>query len=168
VVRPQCGVRRAIGLVLAGTLLATGCAPSRPTGPTAVASVFPLAAATRALAGRSLPVRDLTPPGVEPHDLELTADQLDAMLDARLVVVMGKGFQPSVEAGAGRRDGPTVRVLERLDAGSDPHVWLDPVLMRRVVDLLARPVGRATGRPPAVAARRAELDRERAATVGSS
>ena len=58
----------------------------------------------RALGGPALAVRDLTPPGVEPHDLELTTDDMDAILDAHLVVVMGRGFQPAVERAARNRD----------------------------------------------------------------
>ena len=105
--------------------------------PSAVAAFFPIAATLRALGGPQLAVRDLTPPGVEPHDLELTTTEADAILDARLVVVMGKGFQPAVERAARGRDGGTVFVLDRLHSGTDPHVWLDPVTMSRVVRLVA-------------------------------
>jgi zinc transport system substrate-binding protein len=132
--------------------------------PTAVAAFFPLAATTRALAGPSVGVRDLTPPGVEPHDLELTTDDMDAILDARLVVLMGKGFQPAIESGADRRSGPTVRVLDRLDVGGDPHVWLDPVLMRRVVGIVAGSLAHALpAQRAAIPARVARLDADLAA-----
>ena len=151
------------GLVLAVTVVGlSACGSSGPvtTGrPTAVAAFFPLAATTRALGGPRLLVRDLTPPGVEPHDLELTTDDMDAILDARLVVLMGKGFQPAIESGADRRSGPTLRVLDRLHAGDNPHVWLDPVRMRRVVGEVAGALERAVpaGRA-AVPARAARLD----------
>jgi zinc transport system substrate-binding protein len=133
-----------------------------------VAAFFPLAATLRGLVGPDVTVRDLTPAGVEPHDLEITTDQMDAVLDAELVVVMGKGFQPAVEAAVGRRHGPSVKVLDRLDAGHDPHVWLDPVLMQRVVGLLADALaqlhpdrrGAIHRRAVALDASLAELDRE--------
>ena len=68
-------------------------------------------------------------PGVEPHDLELTTDDMDAILDARLVVLMGKGFQPAIESGADRRDrARRCGSSTGCDVGDDPHVWLDPVL----------------------------------------
>ena len=109
-----------------------------------VAAFFPLAATIRGLVGSGVVVDDLTPPGVEPHDLELTTNQMDTILDARLRVVMGGGFQPAVEAAAARRPGPTVAVLDLPGlGGNDPHVWLDPVLMQRTVRLLAKEVGRA-------------------------
>ena len=151
------------GLVLAATAVGlSACGTSGPvtTGrPTAVAAFFPLAATTRALGGPRLLVRDLTPPGVEPHDLELTTNDMDAILDARLVVLMGKGFQPAIESGADRRSGPTLRVLDRLHAGDNPHVWLDPVRMRRVVGEVAGALERAVpaGRA-AVPARAERLD----------
>ncbi len=149
-------------LVAASVVGLVACGTSGPvtTGrPTAVAAFFPLAATTRALGGPRLAVRDLTPPGVEPHDLELTTDDMDAILDARLVVLMGKGFQPGIESGADRRSGPTLRVLDRLRAGDDPHVWLDPVLMRRVVGEISTALARAvpSGRA-ALVARAARLD----------
>jgi zinc transport system substrate-binding protein len=104
-----------------------------------IASFFPLAEAARAVAGRLVEVRDLTPGGTEPHDLELDTDDRDAIEDAALVVVMGGGFQPGPEEAASQRDGPTLAVLDELGvdrdrAERDPHVWLDPVLMARLVD----------------------------------
>lgn len=98
---------------------------------------FPIAATLRALGGSEFRVIDLTPPGVEPHDLELTTDQADSILDARLVAVMGRGFQPPIERAAHNRDDASVFVLDRLRSGSDPHVWLDPATMNRVVRILA-------------------------------
>ena len=125
----------------------------------AVGSFFPIAATLRALGGTTIAVRDLTPPGVEPHDLELTSDQVDAILDAELVVVMGQGFQPGVERAAKNRTGATIELLNRLHAGSDPHVWLDPVLMGRVVRLIAPAVETTfPGQRAAVRQRRAAIE----------
>ncbi len=159
--------------VLIGFAVVIGACSSGSEGATsapshrAVAAFFPIAATLRALGGPALTVRDLTPPGVEPHDLELTTDDMDAILDAHLVVVMGRGFQPAVERAARHRDGGAVFVLDRLHSGSDPHVWLDPLTMQRVVKLLATAVDRAfpAGRV-ALAARRARVDRELATLDG--
>jgi zinc transport system substrate-binding protein len=165
--RSSAGARRALATAVVVGVLATACGStaSRAGGrPSVVAAFFPLAATARALAGASVAVHDLTPPGVEPHDLELTTDQMDAILDARLVVLMGKGFQPAIEAGADRRSGPTLRVLDRLHAGTDPHVWLDPVLMRRVVGLVADDLVRVLPtQRRAVRQRQASLDASLAA-----
>ena len=104
------------------------------------AAFYPLAEAVRRVGGDRVDVRDLTPAGAEPHDLELDTDDVDAILDADLAVVLGEGFQPAVEDAADQRDGPTLRVLDHVDRGrhgEDPHIWLDPVRYRAVVDAVA-------------------------------
>lgn len=110
-----------------------------------VASVFPIAEAARAVGGELAKVTDLTPPGVEPHDLELTSDQVDSVLDADLVLALGKDFQPGFEEVASQRKWGTNVLLESLasvtDAPTnardtledDPHMWLDPMLMKLIV-----------------------------------
>ena len=105
-----------------------------------VAAFYPLAEAVRQVGGNRVDVTDLTPAGAEPHDLELDTDDVDAILDADLAVVLGEGFQPAVEDAADQRDGPTLRVLDQVDRGrrdDDPHVWLDPVRYRRLVAVVA-------------------------------
>ena len=126
-----------------------------------VAAFYPLAFAAERIGGDRVHVRDLTPKGAEPHDLEPTATQVDALDDAALVIVMGRGFQPSVEKAAAKRSTPTVRVLDAVvqergsvadeggGSGIDPHIWLDPVLMKQIVTAVldglveADPAGKA-------------------------
>lgn len=109
---------------------------------TVLASFHPLAEAAARVGGERVEVEDLTPPGAEPHDLELTSGQVDALEDAELVLVLGGGFQPGVEEVAARRDGATVEVLDALGVATgrvavDPHVWLDPTRMAAIADLVA-------------------------------
>jgi zinc transport system substrate-binding protein len=123
-----------------------------PTKPTVVASFYPLAFIAERLVGDVATIVNLTPPGVEPHDLELSPDQMGMVEDARLVLTMGQGLQPSVEDAAKRRDTGVVALLdllaistpatnkraeENFDPGSDPHVWLDPQLMQNSVAEIA-------------------------------
>ena len=102
-----------------------------------VASFYPLAFVAEEVGGDDVTVTDLTPSGAEPHDLELTTDQVDEILDADLAVVMGDGFQPAVEETADDRNGETVEVLPAVvgdeDDPVDPHVWLAPALMEETV-----------------------------------
>ncbi|MEX2274838.1 MAG: zinc ABC transporter substrate-binding protein [Actinomycetota bacterium] len=111
-----------------------------------VASFYPLAEATERVGGAPLEVVNLTPPGVEPHDLELSPDQVEQIATADLVLYMGQGFQPAVEeAVAAVAEGETLDVLDgmTLRPGTeeaeavDPHVWLSPVLMQDIVDRVA-------------------------------
>lgn len=122
---------------------------------TVVASFYPLAEAAERVGGPDVDVVNLTPAGTEPHDLELTPDQVDAVEDADVVLHLGGGFQPAVEEVAGRRTGGTVDLLAALglaegDGGEvDPHFWLDPTLLAEAVGAVeaalaaAEPSGRA-------------------------
>ena len=133
-------------LIFALLGVVAGCGGSSASdGKVSVAAAFyPLAAAAREVGGTQVRVTDLTPPGAEPHDLELTTDQVDTVLDADLVVLMGRGFQPALEDLADDRDGGTVEVLRATD-GDDPHVWLDPTRYAEIVGEVAD--GLATADP---------------------
>ncbi|MGH8984449.1 MAG: metal ABC transporter substrate-binding protein [Acidimicrobiia bacterium] len=136
-------IRALAGLVAVGTAAAAlaGCS-SGDGQDTAevdvVAGFYPVAWVAERVGGDRVSVTDLTPAGVEPHDLELAPRQVDDVLDADVVVVMGDGFQPAVEDAADSRDDATVELLEELPddelAEDDPHVWLDPVHMGEIVD----------------------------------
>ncbi|MDQ4133373.1 MAG: metal ABC transporter substrate-binding protein [Actinomycetota bacterium] len=124
--------------VVAVLLITVACGNSSSDGggPVAVvASFYPLAEVARQVGGDHVRVTDLTPPGAEPHDLELTSDQVDALEDAEVLLYLGGGFQPAVEAVVERSRGQAVDLLSELPADDDPHVWLDPTQMARVVDL---------------------------------
>jgi zinc transport system substrate-binding protein len=101
-----------------------------------VTSFYPLAYVTERIGGDCVDVTNLTPPGVEPHDLELTPDGVEAIATADVVLYLGGGFQPAVEDALDEAQGRTVDLLEYVptlpgteeeDAPTvDPHVWLDP------------------------------------------
>jgi zinc transport system substrate-binding protein len=167
-------VRRllALALALAAAVAATvlaACAPhdGKDDGRLdVVAAFYPLAEAARQVGGDLVDVNDLTPPGVEPHDFEVTPKQVDALQTADLAIVMGRDFQPSVEAVTDVRRGDTLVVLDALHVqqakGSqfDPHVWLDPVLMQRVVAAVEQRLARVD--PTHAAAYRHNAQRYRA------
>jgi len=93
-------------------------------------------------------VENLTPPGAEPHDLEVSPQDVADLRSADLVLLLGRGFQPQLEDAAKNGDN-VMRLLDTpgLDVhpNGDPHVWLDPVRYARIV---AR-IGEALGRPAA-------------------
>jgi len=129
-------------LVFLVTLAPTAArAASATSKVSVVASFYPLAWAAQHVGGERVSIRNLTPAGAEPHDLELTPDQIDDVLDADVVFELGQGFQPAVEQAAEQRDGATVRLLSRTT--NDPHVWLDPVRMAAIVRIVQREVIRA-------------------------
>ena len=139
---------------MVGTIVATSCGSAAPPAGArsgVVAAFYPVAEVARQVAGGRIPVTDLTPAGAEPHDLEVTAEQVDRIEDAAVVVVLGGGFQPSIEQAARQHAHRTVELLARLplDAAAraraerDPHVWLDPVLMREFVPAIRDAITRA-------------------------
>ncbi|MFI0896991.1 metal ABC transporter substrate-binding protein [Streptomyces sp. NPDC020983] len=130
------------------------------------ASFYPLAFLAERIGGPYVRVTDLTKPGVEPHDLELAPQQIAALTKADVIISL-HGLQPAVDdavaqSGVGHTvDAARLTTLEdhgtevdgrhhttgddgsggasREDAGSDPHIWLDPVRYAEV----ARGVGKA-------------------------
>jgi zinc transport system substrate-binding protein len=127
-----------------------------------VASFYPLAFAAKEIGGQEVDVANLTPPGAEPHDLEVTPHDVQQIRDADLVLLLGHGFQPQLEDAAGGGD-RVVRLLDtpglRRFPNGDPHVWLDPERYA----LIAQRIGAALNREDAArrfAARLHELDRE--------
>lgn len=142
-------LRWAAAALLPATLLgACDGGPSEPRGAVeVVAAFYPLAEAARRVGGARVAVHDLTPAGVEPHDLELKPSDVGRLRSADLILYVGRGFQPALEdAIDGSPNGKSaVDVLEGLPlrAGADerepvdPHVWLDPTLMRRIVEKVA-------------------------------
>ena len=149
-------------LIVISLVVAAACSRSTagtPGGRTSVvASFYPVFEAARRVGGDRTQVTNLTPAGAEPHDLELSPRQVDKILDAAVVLYMGRGFQPAVEdAAKSRHSGVTVDLLGALagqrklrelssgagEKGTDPHVWLDPVLMSDVVDEVRKALARA-------------------------
>ena len=107
--------------------------------PTVVTSFYPLAFVAERVAGRHEDVVNLTHPGQEPHDLELSVARTADIVDAD-VVLYERGLQPAVDTAVAQNGrGPTV---DAAVAGGplrpgDPHFWLDPVRLARVTAAFA-------------------------------
>ncbi len=134
-----------------------------------VASFYPLAWVAEEIAGDTAEVLDLTPSGVEPHDLELAPSQVGMIEDADLVLYMGGGFQPAVEEVVDPNSASALDLLDGMDLlESDPHVWLDPTMLADIVgqtaDQLTRNFPEASDsvneRATALEERLQELDRD--------
>ncbi len=120
-------------LVASSTACGTGRSASEDDGRLQVVAGFArLAEVAERVGGDGVRVRDLTPSGAEPHDLELSTDDIDAVEDADLLLELGGDFQPALSRAARRAE---VRVdLLWPEERDDPHVWLDPV---RFADLVS-------------------------------
>jgi zinc transport system substrate-binding protein len=150
-----------VAVVAATTLLLAGCGDSGAAegggsgGLTVVAGFYPLEWAAERIGGDRVDVSSLTPPGAEPHDLELTPRDVAAVAEADLVVYLN-GFQPALddaaenEAGDSAWDAGQAADLSRTaeehshegeeehgEEPVDPHFWLDPIRLAAVGDALA-------------------------------
>ncbi len=145
-----------------------GCGGAEPASSAkqVVAAFYPLAFAAEQVAGGAVEVTNLTPPGVEPHDLEISAGDVRLLRDADLVLYLGGGFQPAVErAVAGQSSAvdlletqPAIEPADEMRT-QDPHVWLDPVAYASIV----RRIGQELDHPEqaeSLAARLEALDAE--------
>jgi zinc transport system substrate-binding protein len=154
-------------LAIAGLAL-PACSSSNDSSPEAtshdrvsvVASFYPLVFVAEHVAGDNATVDNLTHPGGEPHDLELTGRQVSQVADADLVLYLG-GLQPSVdtavEQNAKDKSLDAIKLADEVlqapadedehgveqeegededhdhgDGGIDPHIWLDPTTMEAI------------------------------------
>src|SRR6187200_3601300 len=146
-------------------LAVTGCASAGSASSTrthgelsVVTAFYPLQFVAQRVAGANAVVTNLTQPGAEPHDLELTPRQVASLTTASLVIYE-KGFQPAVDEAVRQSENPQVidttttvplrpltasgddrghgegvgddHALPDDHAGLDPHVWLDPTAVSR-------------------------------------
>jgi zinc transport system substrate-binding protein len=149
------------GAAALGLVTLSACSPSDAAGSggdgrlTVAASFYPMEFLAEQIGGEHVSVTDLTKPGTEPHDLELSPRQTGELGEAGLIVYL-KGLQPAVDeavAQSGARNIAEVTTFTELqdhgtsvghagepstaesaaeedpegDTASDPHIWLDPV-----------------------------------------
>jgi zinc transport system substrate-binding protein len=143
-----------------GALIGVGCSERETRDDdriAVVASFYPLRFVAERLGQACVSVTDLTPPGVEPHDLELTPDAVASISTADVVLYLGGGFQPAIEDAIDDAQGETVDLLaavpthpaegEEAEEGLtvDPHVWLDPGRFDEIVAATANALERTGG-----------------------
>ncbi|WHP17415.1 metal ABC transporter substrate-binding protein [Cellulomonas sp. ES6] len=131
-----------------------------------LASFYPLQYVAEQVGGDLVSVESLTPPGAEPHDLELSPAQVDQVGRADLVVYLSQ-FQAAVDDAVeanppghvvdaaqdtelhaaehtedGEEHADDEHGEEEHDHGSlDPHFWLDPSRLPAVADDVAAQLG---------------------------
>lgn len=127
-----------------------------------MAAFYPLQYAAEQVGGSDVTVTGLTPPGAEPHDVELTPQQIAEVSEADLILYI-KGFQPAVdEAVAQVAPDKAVDVSQGItllkgedhhegeaagaghsgaESATDPHIWLDPLNMVTIADTITARLG---------------------------
>ena len=131
-------------ILAAASLLLAGCGGSGTestgdAGLPVIASHYPVEYLVEQVGGDLVDVEMLTSPGTEPHDLELSPQQVGQVQQADAVFYI-EGFQPAVDQAIGEAEGTVVDLAAGLPLraeGTDPHIWLDPVLMRQMAGTVA-------------------------------
>ncbi len=121
---------------------------SSATNLTVAAAFYPLEYIAERVGGDDVTVVGLTPPGGEPHDLELSPAGVRSVRDSDIVLYLS-GFQPMVDDAVEATDANGFDVADIVplvnttgdDTGShvglDPHFWLDPTLLNLYSEAVA-------------------------------
>lgn len=109
-----------------------------------VASFYPIAYMAGRVGGDAARVVTIVPPGIEPHDFELKPQDTVAIMKAKLFFYNGLGIEPWADKMHDELVSKQVAVLRMTDhvplrkLGSvvDPHIWLDPVIARKITEVM--------------------------------
>jgi zinc/manganese transport system substrate-binding protein len=139
-----------IAMTLAAlTVLASACGSDPPEGatdrPVVVATYSVLGAVVRDVVGEAAEEVVLMPDGIDPHDWQPSAKDIESVSDADLVVANGLHLEESLEGALDEAAasgtpvffaGDHIRVRKIGEGAEDPHLWLDPLTLRDVVNAL--------------------------------
>ncbi|MEU8978810.1 metal ABC transporter substrate-binding protein [Streptomyces sp. NPDC048309] len=131
-----------------------------------VASFYPMQYLAEQIGGTHVKVTNLTQPGQEPHDLEISAKQTAQLQEADAVLFL-KNLQPAVDDAVAQSqvktkiDAASLTTLEKHGnevgghaaahddtkgeetGGTDPHIWLDPVRYAEVANGVGKALEKA-------------------------
>ncbi|MGH9094712.1 MAG: metal ABC transporter substrate-binding protein [Acidimicrobiales bacterium] len=135
--------RRAVAALLLAALSFTGLAgcgqgTQHSNAPVldVVTTIYPLAEAARTIGGGNVKVVGAVPPGANPRTYQPSAADVDALRQAKVIVDVGAGFQPGIEAAI--PTGTAVVSLAPTAAVADLGPWLDPTSMAQFGPRLAQ------------------------------
>lgn len=114
---------------------------SSSTRPIVATSFFPLAEFARGVGGEDVDVLTITPNGTEPHEYEPTPEQVASLYRADVFLYNGQGIDAWADRIASDLRKKAVKTLELSTIEtpfiSNPHVWLNPLLVQTYVQALA-------------------------------
>ncbi len=140
-----------LSLLLLAALLLFGCAQPGETPPgndgklKVVASFYPMYDFAKNIGGERVDVSIIMPPGVSPHEFEPSPSAIRRLAEADVFIYNGAGMEPWVPNllhGVGNTkllavdssgNVELIKPQNQGDSGTDPHVWLDPVLVKKQV-----------------------------------
>lgn len=143
---------KTISLFLSSILMAFTASLAQAAPIKVAATIFPLADLVRQIGGERVAVTTIIPAGASEHIYEPTSSQMRQVADAALYVKVGAGMDDWVDrlVRSARKPPVTISVTsgvrllraaeqellghkeeeEHHHHGDDPHIWLDPILVR--------------------------------------
>lgn len=113
---------------------------TKAPGVKVAASFYPLAEFAKQVGGENIEVINIVPPGTEPHDFEPTPQDMAKVYAAQIFVYNGGGLAPWAEKIAPELEKKGVSVINMTRhfnlLAFDPHIWLDPALAKKEVELI--------------------------------
>lgn len=106
-------------------------------------SIYPLYDFAKQVGGTKVQVENIVPPGAEPHDWEPSPQDLAKLTKADVLILSGTGVEHWGDKILNNLDSKKLTVIQagqRIDligktnAQSDPHVWLDPLNAKIMVE----------------------------------
>lgn len=129
----------------------TGCSLQSPFDDkiSVVTSIYPIQFLVDQIAKSQVHLSNLVPAAAEPHDYELTPQDVNTIATSDVLIVNGV-IEPWLGNVQQNLEGSKVQItnlsdeMSLLDAGAeegantgkDPHIWLDPVLMSQMADIV--------------------------------
>ena len=107
---------------------------------------YPIYKFTKAVGGDKVDVSVIIPSGVEPHDWEPTVQDIENLKKAKIVVINGAGLESWIPKLVSANpdivvvdSSKNISLLQKNETKSmtDPHIWLDPVLVKIQVQNIA-------------------------------
>jgi zinc transport system substrate-binding protein len=117
-----------------------------------IASFYPLYEFSRNVGGRQAEVSSYIPIGIEPHDWDPSSGDLSNLKESNVFIYNGAGFEPYVEQLIDSGEYENIIFVESTkgidliksehdeehdpDSEYDPHVWLDPILVKHQIMMI--------------------------------
>lgn len=145
----------ALGVTFSLTTLSLTACGSGGAGndgkPSVIVGFYPQEFLAKSIGGDAVTVTSLAQPGAEPHDMEITGQQLGKVAEAKLVIYE-KGIMPALDDAVANNaknhslDLASVTDLKQLhsdaggegEEGKDLHIWLDPMLMKKMAEAVGK------------------------------
>ncbi|MTI80430.1 MAG: zinc ABC transporter substrate-binding protein [Firmicutes bacterium] len=138
------------------TAMIAGCSATETTSSDSAGkikvftSIYPLYDFASQIGGNKVEVTNIIPPGAEPHTWEPSPKDMSALTEADVIIYCGLGIEPWGDKvfNGSVIDTTNIKLLKASDSvevlgaednddhshSVDPHVWLDPLNVRKIVD----------------------------------